>query len=188
MVLKPEPVFKAVETISSTSAEKDKRVHPERPHRERVVLLSPQGSLFDQQKAKELSKSTWLILICGHYEGVDERIRKHLVTDEISIGNYILTGGELPSLVVIDAVVRLLPRVVGNPDSIKDESFSGEGFDWPQYTRPANFQGMKVPEILLSGNHQAIAHWRRLQARQKTLKKRPSLLNPHAPVIKEKKK
>lgn len=178
MVLKPEPVFKAVETISASLQEKNKR----------VVLLSPQGNLFDQAKARELAKATWLIFICGHYEGVDERIRQRLSTDEISIGDYILTGGELPALVVIDAVVRLLPGVVGNPDSVQKESFSKEGFDWPQYTRPANFRGLKVPEVLLSGNHATIAQWRQEQARKNTSQKRPSLLHQCAQPIKDKKK
>jgi len=169
MVLKPEPVFRVVEAILSA------RSHQQVEHKQ-IILPSPQGKVFNQEKAKELAKCPWLIFICGHYEGVDERVRQELITDEISIGDYVLTGGEIPTLVIIDAVVRLLPGVVGNADSVKEESFTQGMLDWPQYTRPRNFRGWEVPEVLLCGNHQEIARWRREQAKQRTLIKKPELL------------
>lgn len=165
MVLKPDPIFAAVEDLlSKTSAAP------------RVILMCPQGETFTQQKAEELSAEEHLIFICGHYEGYDERIREHLVTDELSIGDYVLTGGELPAMVVIDSVVRLLPGVLGNETSAVTDSFSTGLLEYPHYTRPAEFRGWKVPDILLSGHHANIELWRREQALKRTLQRRPDLL------------
>ena len=164
MVLKPEPIFEAVESIKG---------EPDVP----VILLSPQGRLFSQKIAQELSQYSRLILICGHYEGVDERVSEHLATDEISIGDYVLSGGELAAMVVIDAVVRLLPGVLGSAASPLDDSHVDGLLEYPQYTRPASYRGWPVPEVLLSGNHAQIAHWRREQAIQRTMKRRPELLD-----------
>ena len=164
MVLKPQPIFEAVELIKGEA---------DAP----VILLSPQGRLFSQKIAEELSHHSRLILICGHYEGVDERVSEHLATDEISIGDYVLTGGELAAMVVIDAVVRLLPRVLGSAASPLDDSHVGGLLEYPQYTRPASYRGWPVPEVLLSGNHAQIASWRREQTIQRTLKRRPELLD-----------
>jgi tRNA (guanine37-N1)-methyltransferase len=164
MVLKPEPIFEAIESIKGESATP-------------VILLTPQGRLFSQQIAKELSQHSRLILICGHYEGVDERVSEHLATDEISIGDYVLSGGELAAMVVIDATIRLLPGVLGSVASPLDDSHVGGLLEYPQYTRPAIYRGWPVPEMLLSGNHAQIAHWRREQAIQRTLKRRPELLD-----------
>ena len=170
MVLKPEPVFAAVESI-----------WPERQPRQLVVLLSAQGRLFDQGVANRLSRESGLLLICGRYEGVDERVAAHLADDEISIGNYVLSGGELAAAVVIDAVARLLPGVLGNESSAAFESFQetghGEGLlDCPHWTRPADFRGWKAPEVLLSGNHQEIRKFRKDSALEKTARLRPDLL------------
>jgi len=143
MVLKPQPIFDAVDHLKRDSKDKP-----------RIILLCPQGETYNQKKAEQLSKEDHLIFICGHYEGYDERIREHLVTDEISIGDYVLTGGELGAMVVIDSVVRLLPGVLGNDESPIYDSFSSGLLEHPHYTRPADFRGMKVPEVLLSGNHQ----------------------------------
>jgi tRNA (guanine37-N1)-methyltransferase len=170
MVLKPEPVFAAAESI-----------WPERRPRQLVVLLSAQGRLFDQGVANRLSRESGLLLICGRYEGVDERVAAHLADDEISIGNYVLSGGELAAAVVIDAVARLLPGVLGNESSAAFESFQdtghGEGLlDCPHWTRPADFRGWKAPEVLLSGNHQEIRRFRRESALEKTARLRPDLL------------
>ncbi len=162
MVMKPEPVFKAVESVRMPDA--------------RVILMTPQGRCFDQGLAKELAGERHLIFICGHYEGVDERIRSGLATDEISIGDYVLTNGVLAAAVVIDAVVRLIPGVLGDETSADQESFSEGLLEYPHYTRPPEFRGMKVPDILLSGNHEEIARWRREQAQQRTREKRPDLL------------
>ncbi|MBI4303562.1 MAG: tRNA (guanosine(37)-N1)-methyltransferase TrmD [Chloroflexi bacterium] len=170
MVLKPEPLFEAVETIKSDIAQKQGIENIP------VVLLTPQGRLFKQQIARELSRQSHLILICGHYEGVDERIREHLATDEISIGDYVLSGGELAAMVVVDAVARLLPGVLGSEASPVEESYSSGLLEYPQYTRPAEYRGWAVPEVLLSGNHAQIAGWRREQAIIRTLKRRPDLL------------
>jgi tRNA (guanine37-N1)-methyltransferase len=170
MVLKPEPIFEAVESIKSAIPPKEAELVP-------VILLTPQGRLFSQQIAQELSKHSHLILICGHYEGVDERVREHLVTDEISIGDYVLTGGELPAMVVMDAVVRLLPGVLGSEASAQDDSHAHGLLEYPQYTRPQVYRGWSVPEVLLSGNHAQIAEWRREQIILRTLKRRPDLLN-----------
>ena len=170
MVLKPEPIFEAVETITSdTSPEHGDEVVP-------IVLLTPQGRLFSQQVALELSKYRRLILICGHYEGVDERVREHLVTDEISIGDYVLSGGELAAMVVTEAVARLVPGVLGSEASPIDDSHATGLLEYPQYTRPPVYRGWAVPEVLLSGNHAQIAKWHREQAIIRTLKRRPELL------------
>jgi tRNA (guanine37-N1)-methyltransferase len=165
MVLKPEPIFEAVEDIKSSSSDAP-----------RVVLLTPQGRLFSQNIAAELARERHLVFICGHYEGVDERVRLHLATDEISIGDYVLTGGELPAMVVIDAVVRLLPGVLGSEDSPWDDSHANGLLEYPQYTRPADFRGWPVPEVLVSGDHARIARWRREQVIRRTLERRPDLL------------
>ena len=171
MVLKPEPIFETVESIKS-------EIHPEDETGDLpIILLTPQGRLFSQQIARELSGYDHLILICGHYEGVDERVREHLVTDEISIGDYVLTGGEFPAMVVTDAVVRLLPGVLGSEASPRDESHANGLLEYPQYTRPEVFRGWPVPEVLLSGNHAQIARWRREQVIRRTLKRRPDLLD-----------
>ncbi|MFC1902429.1 tRNA (guanosine(37)-N1)-methyltransferase TrmD [Chloroflexota bacterium] len=169
MVLKPEPIFETVESIKVGSRDED----GECP----VVLLTPQGRLFSQEIARELSQYRRLVLICGHYEGVDERVREHLATDEISIGDYVLTGGELPAMVVIDAVVRLLPGVLGSEESPLDDSHASGLLEYPQYTRPPVFRGWPVPEVLLSGNHAQIARWRREQIIRRTLERRPELLD-----------
>jgi tRNA (guanine37-N1)-methyltransferase len=162
MLLKPEPLFAAVEDLQREET--------------RVVLFSPDGRKFDQGVARELSEQKHLLLITGHYEGVDERVREALVDEELSIGDYVLTNGALPAMVVIDAVTRLLPGVLGDDESSQDESFSHGLLEYPQYTRPAEFRGMKVPEMLLSGNHAEIEKWRREQAQQRTEKRRPDLL------------
>jgi tRNA (guanine37-N1)-methyltransferase len=164
MLLKPEPVFEAVEQLKQ--------------ERTRVILLSPSGRKFGQAIARELSQQEHLLLICGSYEGFDERIRANLADDELSIGDYVLTNGALPAMVIVDAVTRLLPGVLGDDESAREESFSAgvPGLEYPQYTRPAEFRGMRVPEVLLSGNHAEIAKWRAEQARQRTQERRPDLL------------
>lgn len=163
MVLKPEPMFNAVETITEGRTP-------------RVILMCPQGERFTQKKAEELAQEEDLVFLCGHYEGYDERIRTHLVTDEISIGDFVLTGGELPAMTVIDAVVRLLPGVLGQADSHIQDSFSTGLLEHPHYTRPADFRGMKVPEVLTSGNHAKIEEWRMEQSLKRTIERRPDLL------------
>jgi len=163
MLLTPEPIFDAIADIS-------KEIKP------RIILLCPQGERFTQKKAEELSNEEHLVFICGHYEGFDERIREHLVTDELSIGDFVLTGGETAAQVMIDAVVRLLPGALSKASSHEDDSFSSGLLEFPQYTRPENFRGMKVPDILLSGNHGNIAKWRREQSLLRTLERRPDLL------------
>ena len=166
MVLKPEPLFEAVESIKGTMGDS---AGP-------VILLTPQGRLFCHQIAQELSKEQNLVLICGHYEGVDERVREHLVTDEISIGEYVLTGGELAAMVVVDAVVRLLPGALGSEQAASEDSYAKGFLEYPQYTRPRVYRGWEVPEVLLSGNHKEIARWRWEQAIERTLLRRPDLL------------
>ncbi len=165
MVLKPEPVFEAVESISGQGAG--------RP----IILLTPQGRVFNQSMALELSRHESITLICGRYEGVDERIRAHLVTDEISIGDYVLTGGELPALILVDAIARLLPGVLGDPDGAADDSHATGLLEYPHYTRPPEYRGEVVPEVLLSGDHAKIAKWRRQQSLARTLARRPDLLD-----------
>jgi len=172
MLLKPEPVFHAVESIL-----------PERGPGRKVLLLSAQGRLFDQNMANRLAQASELLFICGRYEGVDERVAEHLADDEISIGDFVLSGGELAAAVVIDSVARLLPGVLGNRDSRVFESFQEGGhggglLDCPQWTRPAEFRGWKAPEVLLSGNHEEIRRWRRRAALEKTARLRPDLLPP----------
>ncbi|MFC7363760.1 MULTISPECIES: tRNA (guanosine(37)-N1)-methyltransferase TrmD [Bhargavaea] len=164
MVLKPEPLFRAVENLSEGRSP-------------RIILMCPQGERFTQKKAEELSREDDLIFLCGHYEGYDERIRQHLITDEISIGDFVLTGGELAAMTVIDSVVRLLPGVLGNEESPALDSFSTGFLEHPHYTRPADFRGMKVPDVLLSGNHAEIDRWREEQSLRRTLERRPDLLN-----------
>lgn len=171
MVLKPEPIFAAVAELT------DCRKREEYSAQTRVVLLSPQGRVFTQELAQDLSQNaSQLVLICGRYEGVDERVVEALVTDEISIGDYVLSGGEPAAVVVIDAVVRLLPGALGNETSTANESFSEGLLDHPQYTRPTEFFGLSVPDVLLTGNHAEIARWRRDAARRKTQRNRPDLL------------
>jgi tRNA (guanine37-N1)-methyltransferase len=171
MVLKAEPIFSAVGDLTGSSRREDY------PSGVRVILLSPQGRVFNQALAEDLSlNASQMILICGRYEGVDERVAEALVTDEISIGDYVLSGGEPAALVVIDAVVRLLPGALGSETSAVHESFSEDLLDHPQYTRPPDFQGLRVPDVLLKGNHAEIARWRREQAVKKTQRNRPDLL------------
>jgi tRNA (guanine37-N1)-methyltransferase len=169
MVLKPEPIFEAVESVKA-GLDKEEGELP-------IILLSPQGRLFSHKIARELSRYPHLILICGHYEGVDERVMEHLATDVISIGDYVLTGGEVPALVVADAVLRLLPGVLGSEESPLEDSHASGLLEYPQYTRPAEYRGWQVPEILLSGNHAQIAKWRREQIIRRTLERRPELLD-----------
>ncbi|HXF84930.1 MAG TPA: tRNA (guanosine(37)-N1)-methyltransferase TrmD [Anaerolineales bacterium] len=170
MVMKPEPVFEAVESVLGLSAPLTQ------PTPVPVILLTPQGRVFTQRVAEELSRYERIALICGRYEGVDERIREHLATDEISIGDYVLTGGELPALILIDAVARLIPGVLGDPTGAMDDSHAMGLLEYPHYTRPAEFRGWKVPEVLLSGDHGKIEKWRREQALRRTFKRRPDLL------------
>jgi len=166
MLLKAGPIFEAVESIL-----------PSRSEGSKVALLSAQGKKFDQAKAREYAGLNELVLICGRYEGVDERVAEHLADEEISIGDYVLSGGELAAAVVVDAVARLREGVLGNETSAVDESFGEAGLlDWPQYTRPAEFRGWKVPDVLIGGNHEEIRKWRRKAAREKTSRQRPDLL------------
>ncbi len=165
MVMKPEPFFQAFDALA-----------PGWPGRPWVVLLSPQGERLTQRKAVELSGRPFLCLLCGRYEGIDERVREGLVDEEISIGDYVLTGGELPAMVLIDAVARLLPGVLGSPASVAEESFTGGLLEYPQYTRPRVFRGMAVPDVLLSGDHGAVRRWRRKQSLCRTALRRPDLL------------
>ena len=164
MVLKPEPLFQAVEAIKGMSK------------KPRIILMCPQGERFTQKKAEEFAQEEEMIFLCGHYEGYDERIREHLVTDEVSIGDFILTGGELGAMTVIDSVVRLLPGVLGNGDSSVQDSFSTGMLEHPHYTRPANFRGMTVPDVLMSGNHAKIEKWRHEESLFRTWSRRPDLL------------
>jgi tRNA (guanine37-N1)-methyltransferase len=164
MIMKPEPVFAAVESILGSP--------PSCP----VILLCPQGRLFDQELARELSLQTHLALVCGRYESYDERIRQHLVTHEVSIGDYVLTGGELPALVILDAITRLLPGVLGDAEATQDDSFSRDLLEYPHYTKPPDFRGWQVPEVLLSGNHASLDRWRHEQSLIRTLERRPNLL------------
>jgi tRNA (guanine37-N1)-methyltransferase len=162
MLLKPEPIFEAVEEIAGPGTQ--------------VILMSPSGRTFNQDIAATLSKLEHILLISGHYEGFDERVREQLADDELSIGDYVLTNGALPAMVVVDAVARLIPGVLGDDESALDESFSHGLLEYPQYTRPAEFRGLKVPDVLLSGNHEQIASWRAEQARLRTEQRRPDLM------------
>lgn len=175
MVMKPEPVFEAVESVLGT------------PLTIPLILLTPQGRVFTQRVAEEFSRYERIALLCGRYEGVDERIREHLVTDEISIGDYVLTGGELPALLIIDAISRLIPGVLGDPTGAQDDSHSMGLLEYPHYTKPSEFRGWKVPDILLSGDHGKIEKWRREQAITRTFKKRPDMLEKAELSEKEKK-
>ncbi len=165
MVLKPEPIFAAVEAL------KGRATSPPR-----VILLSPQGARFDQRKAQQLVEVDHLVLICGRYEGVDQRVAAHLVDEELSVGDFVLSGGEFAALQVIDSVARLVPGVVGNPNSLLKESFVSGYLDCPHYTRPANFRGWRVPEVLISGDHERVKQWRQKQAFRRTQRLRPDLL------------
>ncbi len=172
MLMKPEPIFEAVEHVSDSRKEKTK----DHPH---VVMMCPQGKVLDQKAAQKLSKKEHLILICGRYEGIDERVRLHLVDEEVSIGDYVLSGGELPAMVLIDAVARLIPGVVGAYESVEADSFTESLLDYPQYTRPREYRGLEVPAVLLSGDHERIRRWRRKEAIRRTYLKRPDLLKRH---------
>lgn len=163
MVMRPEPIFAAYDALGTPA------------NKHRTVLLSPRGSVFTQAKARELSALEHLILVCGHYEGIDERVVLHLADEDLSIGDYVLSGGELAALVVIDAVVRLLPGALGAPESLEEESFSEGLLEYPQYTRPRDFRGHLVPEVLLSGHHEAIRRWRRKESMRRTRLKRPDI-------------
>lgn len=174
MVFKPEPVFTAVESVRASDASP-------------VYLLSPSGRRFDAPLAEEMARHPQVVLICGRYEGVDERVAEHLATDEISIGDYVLTGGELAAMVVVDAVSRFVPRVVGKEASVRHESFFEGRLDFPQYTRPRDFRGMKVPQVLFSGDHKKIETWRRTKALEKTARRRPDLLAGRVPSPEERK-
>jgi tRNA (guanine37-N1)-methyltransferase len=167
MLMKPEPLAEAIRQAG--------KKHPEA----RKILLTPQGRLFDQKVAGELAEKPSVILVCGRYEGVDERVREHLVDEELSIGNYVLTGGELAAMVIIDAVTRLVPGTLGSEASAQEDSFSGGLLEYPQYTRPRSFEGVDVPEVLVSGNHAAIKEWRRRASLVRTMLKRPDLLIDH---------
>ncbi len=168
MVMSAQPIFSAVESIC-------KKIKVSKKQR-KILLLSPQGRTLNQVNAARLSKFKHIILICGHYEGVDERVRQYLVDEEVSIGDYVLTGGELPAMVLIDSIVRLLPGVLGASESLKEESFQDGLLEYPQYTRPAVFKGMKVPDVLTSGNHKLISKWRKQKALESTRRKRKDLL------------
>jgi tRNA (guanine37-N1)-methyltransferase len=169
MVMKPAPLFEAIEALRREGGQ--------------TVLLTPQGEVFSQRIAAELAALPSLLLVCGHYEGIDERVREHAVDREISIGDYVLSGGEIPAMVVTDAVVRLLPGALGSAESALDESHSAGLLEYPHYTRPADFRGWRVPDVLLGGNHAAIAKWRREQALARTRARRPDLLQKAAAII-----
>ena len=162
LLLAPQPLFDCIESVKKANSH--------------IIYMSPKGSTFSQNKAKELAKFEHLIIICGHYEGIDQRVIDTFVDEEISIGDYVLTGGELPSMVVVDTVARLIPGVLHSENSAKDDSFENNLLEYPQYTRPAEFRGMKVPEVLLSGNHAQIAKWRKEQSKILTKSRRPDLL------------
>ena len=169
MVMKPEPFFAAVDAIRAEAGEP---AH--------IILTSPQGARLTHALAEEMAGKNHLVLLCGHYEGIDERVREGLATDEISIGDYVLTGGELPAMVIVDAVARFVPGVVGDAASVEADSFAEGLLDYPHYTRPPEFRGMTVPEVLLSGHHEAIRRWRRTQRLRRTLRRRPDLLKHEA--------
>ncbi|MDO9534614.1 MAG: tRNA (guanosine(37)-N1)-methyltransferase TrmD [Bacillota bacterium] len=166
MIMKPEPFFKAVRAVQSDTGSV----------KSRVILMSPQGALLTQDKLRELSGFEHLIVLCGHYEGVDDRVRSFLAQEEISIGDYVLTGGEIPAMVLVDAIVRLIPGVLSEP-SLDEESFSNGLLEYPQYTRPQEYEGMGVPEVLLSGNHEKIKQWRNEESKKRTLNNRPELFH-----------
>jgi tRNA (guanine37-N1)-methyltransferase len=177
MVMKPDPIFEAVEFVKTENQAADCR----------IVLLTPQGKLFTQELAGKLIEGNHIILICGHYEGIDERVAQHLATDEISIGDYLLSGGEVAAMVIIDCLVRLLPGAIGSSASLVEESHMEGLLEYPQYTRPPEYRGWKVPDVLLSGNHKEIANWRRAQSLRRTASRRPDLLNKAALTDKDNK-
>ena len=177
MVMKPEPIFAAVEELKQKTPNAQRSTSNAELQKPKVILMSPAGRRFNQSVATDLSKETHLIVICGHYEGVDQRVIEHLVDLEISIGDYVLTNGAIAAVVLVDAVVRLLPGVLGHEHSAIDDSFSTGLLEGPQYTRPAEFRGWKIPDVLLSGNHAEIAKWRKEQALNRTKKNRPDLLD-----------
>jgi tRNA (guanine37-N1)-methyltransferase len=180
MVLKPEPLFQAIEALRA-AGNREPEGPPSDSH---VVLLSPRGELLQQRLvAKLASEHTHLILVCGHYEGVDERVREHAVDQEISIGDYVLSGGEIPAMVLVDAIVRLLPGALGSPESAHDESHSAGLLEYPHYTRPAEFRGWRVPDVLLSGHHGEIEKWRRAQSLERTRRQRPDLIERAAGIL-----
>jgi tRNA (guanine37-N1)-methyltransferase len=170
MVMKPEPIWNAVESVLGFDPTGRSDIPP-------IILLTPQGRSFDQMVARELANHTRLVLICGRYEGVDERVRRYLATDEISIGDYVLTGGEIPAMVLVDAVVRLVPGVLGDPGATADDSHASGLLEYPHYTRPAVYRGHQVPEVLLSGHHAEVDRWRRREALRRTHRRRPDLLD-----------
>jgi tRNA (guanine37-N1)-methyltransferase len=180
MVMKPEPIFAAVEDLQKTPNTERRTSNAGqsaiRSPQSKVILMSPAGRRLDQKLATEISREAHLVIICGHYEGVDHRVIEHLVNVEISIGDYVLTNGAIAAVVLVDAIVRLMPGVLGHEQSAADDSFSSEFLEAPQYTRPAEFRGWKVPEVLLSGNHAEITRWRREQSLKRTRKNRPDLL------------
>ena len=176
MVMKPEPIFAAVEDLKQKTSNAQRRTPNVELQKPNVVLMSPAGRRFDQQLATELSHQAHLVIVCGHYEGVDHRVIERLVDLEISIGDYVLTNGAIAAVVLVDAVVRLLPGVLGHEQSEADDSFSAGLLETPQYTRPAEFRGWKIPDVLLSGNHAEIAKWRKEQALKRTKQNRPDLL------------
>lgn len=178
MVMKAPPIFAAVEAVRAEAQREGWTGQPD------VIMLTPVGRRFDQCVAEEMARREHLILICGHYEGVDERVHEHLVTDEISIGDFVLTGGELAAMVLVDAVARLVPGVLGAAESLAEESISSGLLEYPQYTRPPDFRGWRVPDVLLSGDHGAIARWRRAMALRRTYWRRPDLL-AHAPLTRQ---
>lgn len=190
MVMKPEPIFEAVETVLGLAPRRPPP-EPDSSHKGTfgipIIFLTPQGRVFNQRVAEELSRHERVALLCGRYEGVDERVRQHLITDEISIGDYVLTGGELPALILIDAVSRLLPGVLGDPTGAEDDSHSMGLLEYPHYTKPSDFRGWKVPEVLLSGDHAKIEKWRRERSLLRTFYKRPDMLE-RAELSKEDKK
>lgn len=169
MVFKPEPVFEAVDSVLAT-----RRAAPEAT---RKLILTPQGARLDQRRLRDLSRAEWIVMLCGHYEGFDERILRGLDFEQVSIGDYVLSGGELAAMVVLDGVVRLLPGAVGHPEATRLESFEDGVLDYPHYTRPVEFRGMRVPEVLLSGHHAEIERWRRAEARRRTAERRADLLD-----------
>jgi tRNA (guanine37-N1)-methyltransferase len=177
MVMKPEPIFAAVEDLRSESRKTSNAEQSKIENREpKVILMSPTGRRFDQSLATELSHESHLVIVCGHYEGVDHRVVEHLIDEEISIGDYVLTNGAIAAVVLVDAIVRLIPGVLGDEQSAHDDSFREGLLEGPQYTRPAEFRGWKIPEILLSGNHAQIAAWRKEQSKKRTRENRPDLL------------
>jgi tRNA (guanine37-N1)-methyltransferase len=176
MVMKPEPIFAAVEELKQKTSNAQRPTSNVEGQESKVILMSPAGRRFDQKTATELSKESHLIVICGHYEGVDHRVIEHLIDEEVSIGDYVLTNGAIAAVVLVDAIVRLIPGVLGDEQSAHDDSFREGLLEAPQYTRPAEFRGWKVPDILLSGNHAEIVKWREEQAKKRTHKNRPDLL------------